>query len=105
MDKATGPVTSVIHNENVAFWHYAHSFVRGNWSNEAKSSPGLLSKSCHDVDILYWLSGAIPERVSSFGSLTHFRPDRAGAEIPARCTDGCPVEDTCPYPLAHVSRR
>lgn len=97
VDKATGPVTSVIHNENVAFWHYAHSFVRGNWSNEAKSSPGLLSKSCHDVDILYWLSGAIPERVSSFGSLTHFRPDRAGAEIPGRCTDGCPVEDSCPY--------
>ncbi|NPU98489.1 MAG: Gfo/Idh/MocA family oxidoreductase [Candidatus Omnitrophica bacterium] len=98
----TGQVTSIIHNENVAFWHYAHSFVRGNWSNESRSAPGLLTKSCHDVDILYWLTGRVPEWVSSFGRLTHFRPDRAGAEIPARCTDGCPVEATCPYSAIRI---
>lgn len=93
----TGEVISLIHNENIAFWHYAHSFVRGNWSNEAKSSPGLLSKSCHDIDILCWLTGKMPQQVSSFGSLTHFRSENAGDNIPPRCTDGCPVESSCPY--------
>ena len=92
-----GDGISVQHNENIAFWHYAHSFVRGNWSNEAKSSPGLLSKSCHDIDILCWLTGRLPERVSSFGALNHFRSDRAPEIIPARCTDGCPIESSCPY--------
>jgi predicted dehydrogenase len=92
-----GELISVEHNEHIAFWHYAHSFVRGNWSNESRSSPGLLSKSCHDVDILYWLAGALPKKVTSFGSLRHFRPDRVNDSIPPRCTDGCPIEPTCPY--------
>ncbi len=93
----TGDIISIMHNENIAFWHYAHSFVRGNWGNQVKSSPGLLSKSCHDIDILYWLTGKLPESISSFGSLTHFRSDRVDNSIPQRCTDGCPKEPTCPY--------
>ncbi len=92
-----GDLVTFEHNEHIAFWHYAHSFVRGNWSREAQSSPGLLSKSCHDVDVLCWLTGRLPVKVSSFGSLTHFRADRVDASIPKRCTDGCPIEPKCPF--------
>lgn len=92
-----GDVMTVEHKENVAYWHMAHSFVRGNWRNSRTSSPMILAKSCHDLDILAWVIGTRCLRISSFGSLTLFRPDRVGPEIPERCTDGCPIEDGCPF--------
>jgi predicted dehydrogenase len=57
----------------------------------------ILAKCCHDLDLLLWILGRRCQRVASFGSLTHFRPDRVGAEVPARCTDGCPVAADCLY--------
>jgi predicted dehydrogenase len=92
-----GRLISIQHNENVAFWHYAHSFVRGNWRNSRESSPMILAKSCHDMDILLWLAGADCVSLSSFGSLTHFAPEHAPAGAPERCLDGCPVAESCPY--------
>jgi predicted dehydrogenase len=92
-----GDVMTVEHKENVAYWHMAHAFVRGNWGNSQKSSPMILSKSCHDLDVLSWIVGTRCLRISSFGKLSLFRADRVGPEIPARCTDGCPIEDECPF--------
>lgn len=92
-----GDLMTVEHKENVAYWHMAHSFVRGNWSNSRTSSPMILSKSCHDLDILSWIVGAPCRKVASFGHLSLFRADRVGPEIPARCTDGCPIADECPF--------
>ncbi len=92
-----GRLISIQHNENVAFWHYAHSYVRGNWRNSAESSPMILAKSCHDMDILLWLAGADCNYISSFGALTHFTLENAPAGAPERCLDGCPVAQTCPY--------
>ena len=92
-----GRLISIQHNENVAFWHQAHSYVRGNWRNTAESSPMILAKSCHDMDILLWLAGADCNSVSSFGSLTHFKAENAPAGAPLRCLDGCPVSDTCVF--------
>ena len=92
-----GQVTAVNQIENVGYWHQAHSFVRGNWRNTAETSPMLLQKSCHDMDILLWLVGRDCQRVQSFGSLRHFTPENAPEGAPARCTDGCPHADTCPY--------
>lgn len=83
--------------EGVQPWHQAHSFVRGHWSVAAKSSPMILAKSCHDMDILAWLVGAPHTELSSHGSLTHFTVANAPAGAPARCTDGCPVADSCRY--------
>ena len=58
----------------------------------------ILSKCCHDLDLLFWILGRRVVRLSSFGSLLHFRPDQAPhPEVPERCTDGCPVEDECAY--------
>ncbi len=94
---ALGEIVSIQASEGVDPWHQAHSFVRGHWSVVGKSSPMILSKCCHDTDIVHWLVGRRCTRVASFGSLEFFRPDRAPADVPARCTDGCPVGDTCPY--------
>ncbi len=92
-----GDVTLATQIENVAYWHQAHSFVRGNWRNSAETSPMILQKCCHDVDILLWLTGKTCKKVSSFGSLGHFTPENAPAGAPQRCLDGCPHAESCIY--------
>lgn len=92
-----GRVAAVQHIESVGFFHQAHSFVRGNWRNSHESSPMILQKSCHDMDILLWLLGKHCLRVSSYGSLLHFTPENAPAGSTERCYDGCPHTATCPY--------
>ena len=32
-----------------------YCFVRGNWRNAEESSPMILQKCCHDMDIMLWL--------------------------------------------------
>lgn len=81
--------------ENVAFWHYAHSFVRGNWRASPPAAPFVLAKSCHDLDVLRWFAARPPVQVSSSGSLHHFRPQNAPAGAAERCVS-CPVQD-CPF--------
>ena len=82
--------------ENVAYWHFAHSFVRGNWRRSDLSSPVILAKSCHDMDIFRWLVGKPCLRVSSFGSLDWFRAENAPAGSAMRCLD-CAAKENCPY--------
>ena len=91
-----GQVAAIQAVENVGYWHQAHSFVRGNWRNTELSSPMILQKSCHDMDILVWLSGKSCRRVSSFGSLMHFRPENAPEGAAMRCQD-CKAKEKCPY--------
>lgn len=97
-----GDIVSVQHNENVGYYHQAHSFTRGNWRNSQLSSPMILAKCCHDMDILAWLIGKRCLKVSSFGSLHLFKPENAPIGAPARCTDGCPVERQCPYSAIRI---
>ena len=92
-----GDLVSIQHIESVGFWHMAHSFVRGNWRNKELSSPMILQKCCHDMDILLWLVGSSCKRLSSFGSLTHFKEENAPEGAPAYCMDGCAHRDECPY--------
>jgi predicted dehydrogenase len=92
-----GEIVSIQANEGVVPWHQAHSFVRGHWAVVDKSSPMILSKCCHDTDIVHWLVGRPCRRIASFGSLEFFRPERAPAGAPPRCTDGCPAGDSCLY--------
>lgn len=92
-----GEVTTINQIENVGYWHQAHSFVRGNWRTVRETSPMILQKSCHDMDIILWLMGKDCLRVQSFGSLRHFSADNAPEGAPERCLDGCPHANSCPY--------
>jgi predicted dehydrogenase len=92
-----GEIISLQHLEPVEHIHMSHSFVRGPWRNSKESNPMILSKSCHDTDILRWLVNKPCTKVSSFGQLTHFRLENAPVNSPLRCTDGCPAERECPY--------
>jgi hypothetical protein len=95
--KTIGNIVSIQWNENVGIAHQAHSFVRGNWSNSLKSSPMILQKCCHDMDMLQWLIDSPCIQVSSFGSLSYFKEENAPAGSTLRCTDGCAVEHNCPF--------
>jgi predicted dehydrogenase len=92
-----GRVATIFHAENVAYYHMAHSFVRGNWRRVDSSSPMILAKCCHDLDLIAWYAGSRPKRVSSIGGLHRFRVENAPQGAPERCTDGCPVAEECPY--------
>ena len=98
MDGNIGEVMSVVHVEAVGNIHQSHSYVRGNWHKSSETSPMLLAKCCHDIDILQWLLDKPCKKVQSFGSLTYFCKKNAPAGAPVRCIDGgCPIEDTCEY--------
>lgn len=97
-----GRIISIQHNENVGYWHMAHSYVRGNWRNASESCPMILAKSCHDLDILLWLVGADCRRLSSFGSLSFFRPENAPLGATERCLENCAVESSCPFSARRI---
>jgi predicted dehydrogenase len=80
----------------------AHSYVRGNWRNREQSSPMILAKCCHDFDILLWVLDRRCQALSSFGQLTHFRPENAPPGAPEYCMDGCPAAQTCLYQAEFV---
>ncbi len=92
-----GDIVSIKADEKVGYWHQAHSFVRGNWANSERSSPMILQKCCHDMDIFHWLVGKRCVSVSSFGSLTHFKPSEAPEGATKRCNEECAVYHTCPF--------
>lgn len=93
---AIGKVMTIQHNENIGYYHMAHSFVRGNWRNTQESSPIILAKSCHDMDILHYLVGYKCSHVSSFGQLSHFCSENAPEGASHRCLS-CQHETTCLY--------
>lgn len=92
-----GKVQTIDAIEHVAYWHQAHSFVRGNWRRSDETSPMILQKCCHDMDILRWLVDAPCRAVASFGKLSWFTPEHAPAGAAKRCLDGCAARENCPY--------
>lgn len=99
-----GEIVNIEHLEPIGHWHFAHSFVRGNWRREDESSSLLLQKSCHDIDWLCAIVGRPVERISSFGALRHFRPEARPAGATDRCVT-CPVESTCPFSAVRFYQR
>ncbi|MGN1267431.1 MAG: Gfo/Idh/MocA family protein [Dorea sp.] len=92
-----GDIVAITANENVGWWHQAHSFVRGNWRNSNETSPMILAKCCHDMDLYLWLANKTCRSVSSFGSNHLFKKEMAPEGCARRCLDGCKVKDTCPF--------
>ncbi len=95
-----GMIGDIIHieqSEHISYWHFAHSYVRGNWNREEDSSPIIIAKCCHDLDIINWL---LPERIStvaSTGVLSWYRGEHAPEGAPKFCLDGCPHSETCSW--------
>jgi predicted dehydrogenase len=91
-----GKLATIQAIENVGYWHYAHSFVRGNWCKKEDSSPMILQKCSHDFDIIAWLIGEKCNTLNSYGSLKFFKDDKAPADSTKFCVD-CPRKGACPY--------
>ena len=90
-----GEVITIHASENVGYYHQAHSFVRGPWRNKAQSSPMILAKCCHDMDILRYLMGENCLSVNSYGGLSHFTAENAPIGSTEYCS-ACPLTD-CIY--------
>lgn len=102
---AVGEVISVQHMEPISHVHMSHSYVRGNWHNSKETTPIILAKSCHDLDILRWMTGKSCNSIQAFGNLKWFKRENAPAGSTARCTDGCKIEGECPYSALRIYYR
>jgi len=91
-----GELVGVEHLEPIGWWHFAHSYVRGNWRRSDLAGPSILTKCCHDMDWLRYIVGRPAVEVSSWGGLHHFTAANRPAGAADRCLD-CAVEAACPY--------
>lgn len=91
-----GEVLSIHASENIGFYHFANSYVRGNWHRKEDSSPIILAKCCHDMDIIAYLMNEPCISISSVGSLSHFKESCAPEDSAEYCSD-CPLGNTCIY--------
>ena len=93
-----GKVISIEHTENIGYFHFAHSYVRGNWRDSEKTTPMLMAKCCHDFDLIHWLMGDGCKSISSYGNLSYFKKENAPKDSADICLD-CPehVKKNCPY--------
>lgn len=92
-----GEVVNIQAEERIGYWHQAHAYVRGNWRSSKTTSPIILAKCCHDLDIFCWLLDKKCERVSSFGGLFQFKKEKMPKGAAKRCMDGCAAKENCPY--------
>lgn len=99
---AIGKLVSIQHFEPIRYYHMAHSFVRGNWRNSKETTPIILAKSCHDLDIIRWIMGKSCRSIAADGALTLFKKENMPEGAPYMCTDGCPHQDRCPYSAIDV---
>lgn len=92
-----GQIISIDQVENVAYWHHAHSYVRGDWRRAEDSNPMILAKCCHDLDLAVYLSGSRFTSVSSVGRNNYFNKEHAPEGATEYCTGGCKAKGSCPY--------
>lgn len=96
-----GEMYGMDHVENIGNYHMAHSFVRGNWRNKAETSPIILSKTCHDMDIITWLVNSKCTTITSKGRLNYFKEANAPKESGEKCLN-CQLQDSCRYSAKKV---
>ena len=101
-DGAIGKLVSLQHFEPIQHVHMSHSYVRGNWHDSKATTPIILAKSCHDLDIMRWLVDSPCEQINAFGDLTWFKKENAPKGSTERCIDGCAVEKQCPYSAKRI---
>lgn len=94
--KEFGDIVTMYLSEDIGFYHYAHSYARGNWRNEKVSTPLILAKNCHDLDLACWFLGTNCISVSSNGGLKVFKPENAPKGSADHCVD-CKYRQDCIY--------
>lgn len=98
---AIGQLVNIQALEQVAYWHVAHSYVRGNWRRSEETTPMILAKCCHDLDLLQYYAQSKAKNVSSLGDCTYFNKENAPKDATFRCSD-CPRKDTCVYSAKRI---
>lgn len=99
IDGVIGDIINIQATEHVSYHHLAVGYVRGKWNKKSYChSSMLMSKSCHDLDLIAWMqSGISPLSVASFGSNFQFRPEKIPTNAGNRCLVDCPREADCLY--------
>jgi predicted dehydrogenase len=94
-----GKIINIQTAEHVSYHHVASCFIRGKWHRkDICGSSALMSKCCHDLDLLTWfMSGVRPVKVASFGGLHYFCRKNAPPDSGEYCLLDCPVEKDCLY--------
>lgn len=83
--------------ENIGYWHFAMSYIRGIHSLAEEGNSFMIAKGIHDTDLITWFTQSKAAKVSSFGELTYFKEENAPSGAPERCTDNCPVQENCVF--------
>ncbi|MCD6462340.1 MAG: Gfo/Idh/MocA family oxidoreductase [Thermotogae bacterium] len=96
-----GDIKGIDHEEHVGYFHFAHSFVRGNWRRSDETAPSILTKCCHDMDIMVWLIGSFVDTLTAHGNLLFFTGTNKPKEASDRCID-CPFENTCVFSATRI---
>jgi predicted dehydrogenase len=91
-----GKIVNMQHMEPVEWRHMMHSYVRGNWHNSAETTPIILAKSCHDLDIMRWIIDEPCDKITGFGDVSFYKRENAPEGSGDRCLD-CAVEEGCAY--------
>ena len=115
-DQVIGEIVSIEHTEPIGWWHFSHSYVRGNWRRCTPEGVGsLLTKSGHDIDFILWLLCSpspltgekphLPSTISSNGAITTFRRARKPkAALGATNCLSCAFEPNCTYSAKKIYR-
>lgn len=98
---AIGKLISLSMVEEIGYYHFAHSYVRGNWRNTNISTPLILAKNCHDIDMICWLLGKKCLSVSSVGKLSYFKQGNAPIDAAKYCID-CKYKNDCRYSCFNI---
>ncbi|UMZ73657.1 Gfo/Idh/MocA family protein [Natranaerofaba carboxydovora] len=96
-----GEIKAIDHNEHIGYYHFVHSYVRGNWRNDCISAPLFLAKSSHDFDLLYWFLNRKCLEVFAGGRKTYFNKENHPDDAGENCLD-CKAEPNCPYSARHI---
>ena len=94
-----GRIMNIRMAEQISYFHESVSYVRGKYASPQICGSGLLlSKSCHDIDLMAWpMSDTVPAAVSSVGSIFQFKPEMAPEGAGTHCLHDCAIEKDCPY--------
>lgn len=100
-ENTIGRLVTIQAIEQVHYWHQAHSYVRGNWRRKEETTPMILAKCCHDLDLIQYYANSSCLSVSSIGDLTYFNKDNAPKDCSTRCLS-CKYVETCPYSAKRI---